>query len=105
MATYVMLNKFTDQGIKNVTGTASRSDAIRDVAKKLGVTTKEVYWTLGEYDVIGIYDATDESAMTAFALAVGRMGNVRTQMLRAMNKDEMKGVLSKLGKVKEMLPA
>jgi uncharacterized protein with GYD domain len=35
--------------------------------------------------------------MTAFALAVGAAGNVRTQTMRAFNRSEMSAILAKLG--------
>ena len=96
MATYIILSSFTDQGIRNIAETTNRADAVRDAAKKFGVATKEIYWTLGSYDVVALFDSPDDASITALALALGSQGNVRTQVLRAFNKDEMKGVLGKL---------
>ena len=96
MATYIVLNSFTDQGIRNVKDSAKRADAVRELAKKFGVTVKEIFWTLGSYDVVAIYDAPDDASMTAFGLAIGAAGNVRTQTLRAFSREEMNGVLAKL---------
>jgi len=96
MATYIVLNSFTDQGVRSVKDTTKRADAVRELAKKFGVTAKEFYWTLGSYDVVAIYDAPDDASMTAFGLAVGAAGNVRTQTLRAFSRQEMNGVLAKL---------
>ena len=96
MATYIVLNSFTDQGIRSVKDSAKRADAVRELAKKFGVTAKEFFWTLGSYDVVAIYDAPDDASMTAFGLAIGAAGNVRTQTLRAFSREEMNGVLAKL---------
>ena len=65
MATYIVLNTFTDQGIRNVRETTNRADAVRDMAKKFGVTVKEVYWTLGSYDVVTIFEAASTIDVTA----------------------------------------
>ena len=97
MATYISLTNFTDQGVRSVRETTKRADGVRDMAKKFGVTVKDLYWTLGSYDVVGIFDAPDDASITAFALAIAGGGNVRTQTLRAYNKDEMNGILAKLG--------
>ena len=97
MATYIVLSSFTDQGIRNVKETTKRAEAVRELAKKFGVTAKEFYWTLGSYDVVAIFDAPDDASMTALGLAIGAMGYVRTQTLRAFSKDEMAGILRKLG--------
>jgi uncharacterized protein with GYD domain len=43
--------------------------------------------------------------MTAFGLAIGSAGNVRSQSLRAFNREEMKGVLNTMTKVREAVPA
>jgi uncharacterized protein with GYD domain len=96
MATYIVLASFTDQGVRNSKETTKRADAVREKAKKLGVTAKDFYWTLGSYDVVAMFDAPDEESMTALGLAIGADGNVRTQTLRAFSKDEMNGILRKL---------
>lgn len=105
MATYIILSNFTEQGIRNVKDTTNRADTVRETAKKFGVTTKEIYWTLGSFDVVALFDSPDEASITALALALGQAGNVRTQMLRAFNKEEMKGVLGKLTQAKVAVPA
>jgi uncharacterized protein with GYD domain len=96
MATYIVLSSFTDQGVRNVKDTTKRADAVRELAKKFGVTAKEIFWTLGRYDVVAIFEAPDDASMTALGLALAAAGNVRTQTLRAFSRDEMNGVLAKL---------
>jgi uncharacterized protein with GYD domain len=96
MATYIVLTNFTDQGIRNVKDTTKRADAVKEMAKKFGVTAKEFFWTLGSYDVVAIFEAPDDGSMTALGLALGAAGNVRTQTLRAFSREEMNGVLAKL---------
>ena len=105
MATYIVLNNFTEQGIRSIRETTNRAGAVREMARKFGVTLKDIFWTLGEYDVVAIFESPDEASITALTLAIGQAGNVRTQMLRAFDEKEMKGVLAKLGKVREAAPA
>lgn len=97
MAIYIVLVNFTDQGVRNIKDTTKRGDAIRDMAKKFGVTAKEFYWTLGSYDVIDIFDAPDDASMAAFLASFGAMGSARTQTLRAFSQEEMNSILAKLG--------
>ena len=96
MPTYIALSNFTEQGLKNVKDTTKRADAVRESAKKLNVEITQIYWTLGQHDVVVILDAPDDAAATAFALATGAAGNVRTQTLRAFSKQEMDGILRNL---------
>jgi uncharacterized protein with GYD domain len=90
------LGQFTDQGIRNVKDTTKRATALKDMAKKAGATVKEVYWTLGQYDVVTVIDAPDDAALTALLLSVGGLGNVRTQSLRAFSADDMGRILGKM---------
>lgn len=97
MSTYIVLGNFTEQGVRNVKETTKRADALRQAAKKFGVTVKEVYWTLGSYDTITIVDAPDETAVTALWLSIGAQGNIRTQTMRAFAPDEMGQILGRMG--------
>jgi uncharacterized protein with GYD domain len=96
MATYIMLGSFTDQGIRNVKDTTKRADAVKEAAKKYGTTMKEIFWTMGQYDMVVTLEAPDDASVSAFALAVGSAGNIRGQTLRAYSKDEMNALLKKL---------
>lgn len=96
MATYILLGGFTDQGIRNVKDTTKRAEALRAMSKKVGVTVKELYWTLGQYDVAAIFDAPDEASVTSLALSIGALGNVRTQLLRAFTEKEIGPILGKM---------
>lgn len=97
MATYIALSTFTDQGIRNVKDTTKRADAAKEAAAKYGAKITQIYWTQGQYDLVVMLEAPDEASATAFALAVGMAGNIRTQTLRAFSRDEMNGILGKLG--------
>jgi uncharacterized protein with GYD domain len=95
MATYIILSNFTDQGVRNVKETTKRADAITETAKKLGASVKQVFWTLGSYDVVAVCEAPDDASITALGLAIGAAGNSRTQTLRAFSRDEMNTIISK----------
>jgi len=95
MATYIMLGTFTDQGIHNIKDTAQRANAMQAAAKKMGITVKDVYWTLGQYDIAVVYDAPDDATMTTLALSIGAQGNVRTQILPAFTEKEIAPIVSK----------
>jgi uncharacterized protein with GYD domain len=96
MATYIVLVNYTDQGLRNVKETTKRVDAYQARAQKAGVTTKEIYWTLGQYDMVSIVEAPNEEAVTSVLLSAGSLGNVRTQTLRAFSAEEMGRIISKM---------
>ncbi|HEX5846760.1 MAG TPA: GYD domain-containing protein [Rhodoplanes sp.] len=96
MASFILLAHFTEQGIKNVKDSPRRADAFRQSAKKHGATVKEIFWTLGQYDLVAILDAPDDVTVTALGMSLGTLGNVRTQTLRAFSEAEMAAILGKM---------
>jgi uncharacterized protein with GYD domain len=96
MPTYISLINWTDQGVQNFKETVNRADSARQMAEGMGGTIKEFYWTVGPYDMVGIAEFPDDETGTAFLLALGSLGNVRTTTLRAYNAEEMTGILGKV---------
>ena len=96
MPTYIALCRFTDQGIRSVKDTTKRAAAVQEAAKKFGANMAQIFWTLGQYDLVTIIEASDEQTATAFALSIASAGNVRMETLRAFNRDEMTGILGKM---------
>lgn len=96
MITYIGLMKFTDKGIQNVKETTRRAAAAKEAGKKTGVEMREIYWTLGEYDLVCVLESNDEQAMAAFSMATAMQGNVRVCSLRAFNAGEMEQIVGKL---------
>ena len=97
MAMYVVLANFTDQGVRNVKDSPKRAEAFKELAKSSGATVKDLYWTLGQYDIVATVDAPDDMAITALGLTLAKAGNVRTQTLRAFSQAEMGSILRKVG--------
>ncbi len=96
MATFISLVNFTRQGIRDFKDSPDRAAKFKSMAEKLGVTVKEVYWTMGVHDVVLILEAADDEAATAAMLDLGSLGNVRTQTLRCFNSSEMKEIISRV---------
>jgi uncharacterized protein with GYD domain len=65
------------------------------MAKKHGVSVRGLYWTMGQYDIVTIAEGSND-ALHALALSVGRLGNVRTQTLPAMELEAMERLLEKV---------
>jgi uncharacterized protein with GYD domain len=97
MATYISLTRLTDQGMRTVKDTTQRAEAVKALAGKFGATIKDIYWTLGQYDIVVVIESQDEQSATAFAVSIGAMGNTRSETLRAFSAEEMKGVLARVG--------
>jgi uncharacterized protein with GYD domain len=88
MASYVVLFNWTDQGIKGYKESPGRVDAAREQMAAVGVRIKDIYWTLGDHDLVGIVEAADDESLTKALLALGAAGNIRTTTMRAFSQDE-----------------
>lgn len=96
MATYVMLLSFTEKGVQSIKESPSRSAAFRKEVQSAGGTVREIYWTLGKYDGIAIFDAPNDETATALILTLEGRGNTKTQTLRAFDEKEFSALLKKV---------
>ena len=96
MVTYVVLSKFTDQGIRNAKESPKRAEAFKELAKTFWVTVKDIFWTQGRYDTVTIVEAPDESSAMSLSLSLGALGNVRTESLRAFSAADMTAIVDKM---------
>jgi uncharacterized protein with GYD domain len=96
MATYVTLIKWTDQGVRNGKETVQRARAFSGDLERRGGKLLSIHWTQGQYDIVATMEAPDDQTAMAALLALGGMGNVRTETLRAFNETEMESIIQKM---------
>lgn len=96
MATYVTLLNWTEQGIKSVKQSPKRFDAARKVAKKHGCEIKDMYLTIGAYDLVVLLEGADDESVAKFLLTLGSAGNVRTTTLKAFPEDAYRKILGSI---------
>ena len=89
MAPYIGLLKFTEQGIRKVKETTKRAKDFQEFAAKMNVKVKEMYWTMGRYDVVVVGEAPDDETIARLTLGLGMLGNVTSETLRAFSAQEM----------------
>jgi uncharacterized protein with GYD domain len=97
MGTYVSLIGWTEQGIKNFRDTVSRAEAARAAAAKMGGNLRDIYWTVGQHDIVVVSDFPDDETAMTFLLQLGSLGNVRTSTMRAFSAEEMAGIVARAG--------
>jgi uncharacterized protein with GYD domain len=94
--TYISLVQFTDKGIQDAKQTTQRVVAWAAKVQSMGVTIKQMYWTLGQYDQVCIFEAPDDETAASVLLAADMLGNIRTQTMRAFTASEMDKILAKV---------
>lgn len=96
MPTYVMLMKFSDQGIHTAKDTVQRSHQFRADLERRGCRSVSEYWTQGQYDIVHTVEAPDEQTAMAALLSLCSGGNVRTETLRAFTAREMEAIIQQI---------
>jgi uncharacterized protein with GYD domain len=93
MPRYVVLIDWTEQGVRDFKNSVDRYEAANGRLRGLGVEFTDIYWTLGNHDIVSVVEAPDDQTLAAGLLTVAGAGNVRTTTLRAFNQDEMRNVI------------
>ena len=95
MPSYISLGNWTEQGIKNVKESPKRADAVTALASKLGAKM-QLFYTMGRYDMVVVTEAPSDEVAMQLLLEIGKLGNVRTQTLKAWTTSEVTKVIAKL---------
>ena len=96
MATYISLVQFTDKGIQAAKDTTQRVADWAEKVQSRGVRIREMYWTLGQYDQVCVFDAPNDETAAGVLLEADMLGNIRTQTLRAFTASEMEKILAQV---------
>ena len=97
MPTYIVMSKFTDQGVKNIRDISQQMEQNREAAERLGLKRIGWYLTQGSYDLVVIVEAPDDQTMAAQVLRIAGRGNSHTETLRAFTPEETDQIIQKLG--------
>jgi uncharacterized protein with GYD domain len=95
MATFITTIRFTPQGITKIQDTGKRVEAFKGTAKKMGCKITGIYWTLGAFDGVLVFEAPDDDTATALMLNLASQGNVQTRTARAFTESEIEKILAK----------
>ena len=95
-AFYVTLYRWTDRGVQNITDTVTRARQAIAAAEKPGERLLLLYGHKDDmiWSVSG--KSQDEEGAMAFNMNLSKVGNVRTETLRAFAIDEMERMLKKV---------
>lgn len=96
MSHYIILWKFTEQGIKNVKDSPQRAETFKRTIEKAGGKLIGTFYTFGEYDGVSIVEASDDMIVMSSLLAVEKQGNARTVTLKAFTYDEAAKIIGSL---------
>jgi len=93
---YVILGKFTDEGIKAIKGSPRKVEEQRVALEKAGGKLHGFYYTMGDYDFVSIVEAPSDEIALTLLFSLGSQGRVRTKTLKAFPVEEAAKIIEKL---------
>jgi uncharacterized protein with GYD domain len=96
VATYIVLARYTQQGVENIKDGPARLSAAKEAFEEMGGELKEFYLTMGRYDMIVVAEAPSGAIATKLALMIGSKGAIRTETLRAFPESEYLNIIADL---------
>ncbi|MDB5621179.1 GYD domain-containing protein [Tardiphaga sp.] len=97
MTTYIMLATWTDQGMQHVKDSPRRLDLAKEALKDMDGEFKSFFLTMGDYDLVAVYEAPDDAVAARFNLQLGMLGNIRTHTLKAFPEAAYREIITSLG--------
>lgn len=96
MPAYVTLFNWTEKGASTAKESARRAQEARAAWEAAGGRFIGIWWTLGQYDGVVIHEAPDDETATRLLISTARLGNIRTNTLRAFGEEEIERILGDL---------
>lgn len=96
MAGYIILQKFTQEGLKHIDTLVEAAKTAPERLAEHGIKVVGIWFTMGEYDVVTIVDAEDELTLSARVLNAAKGGDLTTTTMRAFSEEEFAGIVAKL---------
>ena len=96
MSTYLILFRFTQQGIQNIKDSPARVQQAKVAFEAVGARVKQFYGLMGRYDTAFIAEAPDDETIIKATATVAARGFVSTETLRAFTEEEFNKLISEL---------
>ncbi|HEV2302041.1 MAG TPA: GYD domain-containing protein [Stellaceae bacterium] len=97
MPTYIMLANWTDQGARQVNDSPKRLESAKKALAEMGGEFRSLYMTMGDYDLVAVYEAPDDAVAARFTLLLGMLGTVRTKTMKAFPEAAYREIMTSLG--------
>ena len=97
MPTYIAFGDWTDQGARAVRESPQRLDAAKRQLEEMGGRFVAFWMTLGQHDMVLVYETPDDAVAARFTLVLNGLGAVRTKTMKAFPEAAYRGIVASLG--------
>ena len=96
MPTYIAFGNWTDQGVRAIRESPRRLDAAKRQIEEMGGRFVGFWMTMGEHDMVLIYEMPDDAVAARFTLTLGSLGSVRTKTMKAFSEAAYREIMASL---------
>ena len=96
MASFIVLGKFTQQGVANIKDSPKRVEDFRRLCGTMNAEMKSYHLTMGRYDFVVMVEAPDAQTMAKLILTTASKGSVSTECLTAINEQDYSKLVAEL---------
>jgi len=84
MPVYIMLGNLTHAAFDELDSLDQRDTKAKEIIKSLGGKLIALYYTLGQYDFVVIFDMPSKENLVKFLAIMGKFGTVRTETMETI---------------------
>lgn len=84
MPVYVMLGNLTHAAFDELGSIDQRDRKAKSIIESLGGKLIALYYTLGQYDFVVIFEMPDKEMLVKFLAIMGKFGHVRTETMETL---------------------
>ncbi|HET7652141.1 MAG TPA: GYD domain-containing protein [Acidimicrobiales bacterium] len=88
MPKYIMLSTLGPEGMHTLREHPARLKEVNTEVEAMGVKVLEQFAVLGQYDIVNILEAPDESTMAKVAVTLGARGTLKTLTMTVIPIDD-----------------
>ncbi len=96
MPHYITLMRWTSEGYAGLPAWRERVEEGERIIEGAGGKLVGVYVTMGQYDVVEIFDAPDDDVAMEILMKLNRYGAEHTETLRAFTRGEAEQIIRRL---------
>jgi uncharacterized protein with GYD domain len=97
MPAYIAFGNWTEQGMRAIAESPQRLDVVKHHLEEMGGRFIAYWMTMGEHDMVLVYETPDDAVAARFSLMLNRLGAVRTKTLKAFPEAAYRQIVASLG--------
>ncbi len=84
MPVYIMLGSLTHAAFDELGSIQERDEKAKEIIESLGGKLISLYYTLGQYDFVVIFEMPSQEELVRFLSIMGKFGTVRTETIETI---------------------